>query len=421
MLFFVWSCQEDDTEAPTTKLPEITTQQLSEKYQPIDVDEFKETNFYRKASELQQAGDNFSTTGDSDYENIVDSLDLSIAVQFEQEDTIYYTIPYYDYFDDYFVNLHIEESGEELEVIRVTYTEFLDSISAFGEIIDLEFNPINGISSGDGNGDDENEQWDCHIEFFEYWEDCCYVVEAYEVCDYVGGGAGNGPNDSGGSSPQGSGNSDEDPLPTTTPIQPENEDNCESGGPLDLNGNCAIEAYEECLGDEGQSNCWIHCVTYVNEAGITLCVDEDKRLHDIQVELPDLSPEEVSCFTGNQEQQMAILSYLDEDNADEELAYGFARLLCEVEDARFDRYQELDSVLQANPNALIEDCFDSDDEYPIEFWSDLASLVPNNDCLNRLDSLNGNWEVQYLADPSTPKVNLDYFAVNISELPIIKG
>ena len=82
----------------------------------------------------------------------------------------------------------------------------------------------------------------------------------------------------------------------------------------------------------------------------------------------------------------------------------------------FDRFEELYDLVENNPDALIEDCTSTYDE-----WSDLASFVPSGQALSRITNSNGTWDIQFLDDASGTRINLDRFGVRVKELPFKNG
>lgn len=83
---------------------------------------------------------------------------------------------------------------------------------------------------------------------------------------------------------------------------------------------------------------------------------------------------------------------------------------------RWDRSLELYDLLEGNPDALI-DCIDPPAD--IADWNEIAFFVPPQAALDRLDDLGEGWRLQSFLEPtSAPRVNLDYFSVTISDMPI---
>ena len=67
------------------------SQYLAQKYKSVDVENLKNSLFFKKFG--ANSGINFSTTNSSE-SDITDSLDIERAVEFILEDSIFYTIPY---------------------------------------------------------------------------------------------------------------------------------------------------------------------------------------------------------------------------------------------------------------------------------------------------------------------------------------
>jgi hypothetical protein len=85
-------------------------------------------------------------------------------------------------------------------------------------------------------------------------------------------------------------------------------------------------------------------------------------------------------------------------------------------DIRWDRSIDLYDLLIDNPNALTE-C--GDPAVDVAFWSDLASFVPPQEVLDKLEDLGEGWRLQgFLTPTATPSINLDYFSTTITQMPI---
>lgn len=80
------------------------------------------------------------------------------------------------------------------------------------------------------------------------------------------------------------------------------------------------------------------------------------------------------------------------------------------------RIEELEAVLEQDPFALI----DPDCEELSQAWKDLAEHKPNQEVRDRVEQLNEEGydiEMQYIEDATGAVVNMDYFPVEISQLP----
>ncbi|MEQ9466623.1 MAG: hypothetical protein RLN88_04375 [Ekhidna sp.] len=77
-------------------------------------------------------------------------------------------------------------------------------------------------------------------------------------------------------------------------------------------------------------------------------------------------------------------------------------------------------LLEQDPFALIQNC----DQ--IENWQALAQHTPPQEVIDKIQNLDdnytsiisGDWDIQYIKDAKGPVVNLDYFPVKITQLPI---
>jgi len=82
---------------------------------------------------------------------------------------------------------------------------------------------------------------------------------------------------------------------------------------------------------------------------------------------------------------------------------------------RVDRMIELFDIVEANPYSLISDCEETNSEYPISFWSYVSNFEPYQSVKSKLSNLGYN--IQRLEDAWGRRVNLDYFAVRVNQLP----
>ncbi len=370
---------------------------LDEKYKSVDIDQFKKSLFFEK---IERKNESIFNSTNNTQTNIADSLDLSLAVEFSLEDTTYYTVPFFNYFDNHFVNLYIKEFDNTIEAFRLEYEQGIDSLNISGELIELENNPIAASVI-------EDHGWDCYTIYFEYVTegntDCQpeqVTTESYHFCQYTGGGGGGGI-PSGGDSPSPGGGGIGGGFPTTTPIQPQN---C-IGDP-----DCDANLYQDCLNNGISDYCWQFCEspTFMG------CYGEPRALYDLFNEFNlGLSLQEIDALDGYGQE---MISYLGSNNNSykRNRVASFARTRLELSNARWDRFLELYALLENNPNALLEDCFDSSDDYPIEFWSDLASFVPDITVKSRIQSEGEDWSIQDINHASGARVNLDYFSVKIN-------
>ena len=91
-------------------------------------------------------------------------------------------------------------------------------------------------------------------------------------------------------------------------------------------------------------------------------------------------------------------------------------LILNEPDIRWDRSIELYELLSTNPSALTSCGSPMAD---VNDWSDLASFVPPQNVLDRLDDLGEGWRLQgFLTPTAAPSINLDYFSTTITQMPI---
>lgn len=107
---------------------------------------------------------------------------------------------------------------------------------------------------------------------------------------------------------------------------------------------------------------------------------------------------------------------------DPEFALNTLTLISIEPDYIWDRFVEFHNLfITENPNALLEACAINGD-YSLSFWSDLATFIPPQTVLDRIESLGEDWRVQYFQTPTAaPNINFDYFPVEITQMPFING
>lgn len=108
--------------------------------------------------------------------------------------------------------------------------------------------------------------------------------------------------------------------------------------------------------------------------------------------------------------------FLDENNHSEdarEYVDVFVDLLVNDSEYVWDRFKELYELLEDNPEAFIENCFDNPAD--ISNWNDLLAFdVPQN-CLDRLTNEGlGNQPLEF---GNANTVNLDYYSITFNNLP----
>jgi len=117
---------------------------------------------------------------------------------------------------------------------------------------------------------------------------------------------------------------------------------------------------------------------------------------------PDLF-NDIKVFLDNYPQSEDALNYIE----------FISELVLEDNDIKVVRASEYYDLILENPNVITESCSDLDD------WSDLASFVPPSTVLDKIESLGEGWRLQGFEMPTAaPRINLDYFSVSISQMPI---
>jgi hypothetical protein len=138
-----------------------------------------------------------------------------------------------------------------------------------------------------------------------------------------------------------------------------------------------------------------------------------------------LSQEEIAAITINPTTNfLPVLFFLEENNfsyESKDYAKFIAQMLVEDSEYKSLRFIELYNLLEEDPDFLLSECFNGT-EHDLEFWSELASFVPNQSVINKITSLGPGWKLQPLLTPTNaPRINFDYFGVEISQFPFING
>jgi hypothetical protein len=83
------------------------------------------------------------------------------------------------------------------------------------------------------------------------------------------------------------------------------------------------------------------------------------------------------------------------------------------------RFFELWNLIQNDPYALVNGCENTNPDYPISFWSTNAQFIPPQAVKDKINQMGEGWRIQYLSTPTlAPSINLDYFPVTITQMPI---
>jgi hypothetical protein len=127
------------------------------------------------------------------------------------------------------------------------------------------------------------------------------------------------------------------------------------------------------------------------------------------------------CVYGNAVLRAKIENFVTKHgctNKIKEFVNDVSKLICENSEYKWDRFEELYDLLETKPNSLLGTCFGGP---PIADWETLTSFVPSGAALERIQNSKGTWDIQSILDASGARVNLDYFAVVIKEMPIVNG
>jgi hypothetical protein len=129
-----------------------------------------------------------------------------------------------------------------------------------------------------------------------------------------------------------------------------------------------------------------------------------------------------ACVNSNATFKAQVENFVSEHNCSEkakEFANFATNLICEDDNYKWQRLEELYELIEVNPNIFLQSCPQPDPIYGD--WQGLASFVLSGAPLQRIENSNGTWNVQKIQDASGARVNLDFFAVLIDSLPIVNG
>jgi hypothetical protein len=131
-----------------------------------------------------------------------------------------------------------------------------------------------------------------------------------------------------------------------------------------------------------------------------------------------LSPRQTDLIIRRPEDIQKMSEFINrENNTPESIDYvDFAiEMIEEDEERKWDRFEELRELVEADPDALIADCPPS-----IHDWTDLSSFELSGAPLQRIQD-SDLWEVHDIAEASGARVNLDYFSIHLEQMPTING
>lgn len=92
------------------------------------------------------------------------------------------------------------------------------------------------------------------------------------------------------------------------------------------------------------------------------------------------------------------------------------KLLIEDDEYKVDRFIELNNEIEEDPDFLLRECF-SGSLYIFAFWSDIANFDPGSAVIAKINGLSGAWAIQDIESATGTRINLDYFGVNIQQMP----
>ncbi len=107
-------------------------------------------------------------------------------------------------------------------------------------------------------------------------------------------------------------------------------------------------------------------------------------------------------------------------NSNAELTKDFLTLFSEIPSAKIERYIELDSLVKANPWALIQDCAQQNG-LDIANYQQLYNHTLPTQCVSRLSLLGDDFQNQPLSEGNAAVANVDYYGVKVITRPDING
>jgi hypothetical protein len=192
--------------------------------------------------------------------------------------------------------------------------------------------------------------------------------------------------------------------------------------------NCGLSSYDDMQWanyfQQGMSEC------------VKSVVIEDRKNHIYNEYNVALTPQQLALFSKShcflncnfknceKDITMPIVNFLNAEQNSEE-AWDYAEFIINMinEDSEYkgQRFIELYDLMEEDPDFLVRDCFNGPGP-DLEFWSELASFVPDQSVREKIISLGPGWKLQPLVTPTNaPSINLDHFGVEISQFPFING
>ena len=119
----------------------------------------------------------------------------------------------------------------------------------------------------------------------------------------------------------------------------------------------------------------------------------------------------------------SISDYLADNQSDSESISNsreFVEILCEIPDAKWDRFKKLKDKIEENPWVLLQDCAQQNG-MDISNYQDLYNHEIPQACQTKLDNLGEGYSNQPISDGNVPLTNMDYFSVEITQMPDLDG
>lgn len=90
----------------------------------------------------------------------------------------------------------------------------------------------------------------------------------------------------------------------------------------------------------------------------------------------------------------------------------------EISEFKWERFEELYNLVNNDPNFLVN-CTNNPTNPPhdVNWWSEIASFVPSQEVIDIVENLGGGSKIQSIQNATGTRINLDYFPVQINQLP----
>ena len=148
------------------------------------------------------------------------------------------------------------------------------------------------------------------------------------------------------------------------------------------------------------------------------------ELNDILLELLIYLTEDNTSLKN--ENTLTIIEFLEENRENGQIPLAvmekiqeFLEITEEIPEARFDRFNELNDILEQNPWALIQDCAEQNGMDTSNYLDLYNHTIPQA-CLDRLNTLNQitpGYFNQPISEGNVPLANIDYYGVEITNYP----